>query len=537
MTHLSADELSTLLDGALTGPRRERAERHVAECGACREVLASLVAQDEALRPALEHDPGEAHFETFAARVEDRIRAAGLSGAQSRLDGGEGWMGWLRSPRRLAWVGAVAAVVGGAGIVLVTARLERPRLEGLGQQGALRAQAPEAQVPEAPPPRGPGETATGGMDDAAYRVEPNVSEAKSSEVLERLQAPPRRSDGFARPPVERLATTEKDLREKENGSAPAADEVTIEATRPVPRKSSAPSTRLMESRRTAGGEDVPVRAREGTLASPPPAPATRAGEEATKIVKPRAAPAQEDLAVPAPVGNAKLSPEASSLSQLMGPGEVQVCGRVVDPSGRPVAGAQVALADRGLTVSTGRDGRFCLAAPPGDHDLSVMAVGYSVTRVAVQASGRTPETQVTLKPVSVLEGMRSLALRYKTGATTSSPSIAREPTDVFSALPDSLRATVREAQALSGEGQAKGSAAAFDDAATRWERVIAKVPAGSLEREAHFRLAEARYRAWRIEPTAARRAAAAEALTACLGTSPTGTQRDQAQRWLQEVQR
>ena len=86
MNHLRPEELSATLDDALHGEARERAERHLAGCASCRDALRALADQDASLRSALTHDPGEAYFQGFAARVEDRIRAAGLKGAQARLD-------------------------------------------------------------------------------------------------------------------------------------------------------------------------------------------------------------------------------------------------------------------------------------------------------------------------------------------------------------------------------------------------------------------------------------------------------------------
>ena len=78
MSHLTNEQLSELLDGALDREARELAERHLESCGECRETLAALGAQDSMLQKALEHDPGDAYFEDFAAQVGGRIRAAGL---------------------------------------------------------------------------------------------------------------------------------------------------------------------------------------------------------------------------------------------------------------------------------------------------------------------------------------------------------------------------------------------------------------------------------------------------------------------------
>ncbi|MEK7330367.1 MAG: zf-HC2 domain-containing protein, partial [Candidatus Eisenbacteria bacterium] len=125
MKHLTSEKLSAHLDRALTGHAAEKAERHLAACEECRRALAALVAQDAGLRPALTHDPGEAYFERFAGRVEDRLRAAGLAGAQARGHGFD--LGrFIRSPRALAWAGAAAVVVVGAGLALMTGREVRP---------------------------------------------------------------------------------------------------------------------------------------------------------------------------------------------------------------------------------------------------------------------------------------------------------------------------------------------------------------------------------------------------------------------------
>src|SRR5439155_15032308 len=146
MTHLDPQTLSAMLDAALEGAARARAERHLAECASCRDRLAALAAQEAGLRPVLRHDPGAAYFETFAARVEDRIRAAGLSGAQSRL-GSQGWLGWLSSPRRLASFGAIAAVVVGAAIVMVTSGPQRYPLENPELATRARQAAPSRTAP------------------------------------------------------------------------------------------------------------------------------------------------------------------------------------------------------------------------------------------------------------------------------------------------------------------------------------------------------------------------------------------------------
>src|SRR4030095_3472822 len=108
-----AGKRSAHLATALTGAARAEVERHLEACPECRTALAEMLALDEGLDVALTHEPGDAYFETFARRVECRIRAAGVRGAQERQNRarGPGLWSWWTSPRRLAVTSAVAATV------------------------------------------------------------------------------------------------------------------------------------------------------------------------------------------------------------------------------------------------------------------------------------------------------------------------------------------------------------------------------------------------------------------------------------------
>ncbi len=526
MKHLTPEELSAHLDGTLAGAALARAERHLAGCEACRAALADLSTRDDALRPLLEHDPGEAYFETFAARVEDRIRAAGLRGAQARL-GGEGAFGWLRSPRRLAWVGAVATVIAGAAIVIVTARLERPELgrdlAGRAEQGA----GPARQVPGAPP-------APSAEDLRATIPEagPKVAARKDRD----LALEPETDD-------QTIAAREARSLEKK-GEVTAAGEGAGARTQATPKVEprSPAASRLIEVRGNAGGEDVPVKPTELQFAAPPPAGPAANKEGEAQVVKPQmAAPAQgqEEMT--------SLAPGAADAMKAADQ-EVQLCGRVLDPAGRPVAGAQVALADRGRTAATDANGRFCLAAPPGTHSLSVMAVGYRESRLQVRVGGEAAEARVTLKPVSVLDqGFRGLAGVLREKNKKAAYGYTDEVRSPFAALPDSIREVVWEAERLSEQAGTRSwdtgpeldaaGAGKLDAAAAQWERVLARLHGGAPEAEARYRLAEARYRAWTAEPTPGRAAAAAAAIAAYLERAPAGARRAQAMRWQTRVKR
>jgi anti-sigma factor RsiW len=358
MKHLTGEALSAHLDGATTRAARERVEAHLAGCETCRAALAELAAREADLRSALEHDPGDAYFETFAARVEDRIRARGLKGAQSRLGVG-GWLGWLRSPRRLAWVGAAAAVIGGAAIVILSSHeIGRPMVNpGLmephrlleREQGATGAK--QELATRAPSAAAPGEARELDRD--------RRSEASMAETKQKLAAPEGaallkdRTTQAAAPPA---AHDEQAL----DRQTPAVEEARSDAAAP---------SRLQQTQRAAG-EDVPM---QKNFAEPPKA---AMGGTSLKAAKPQAVPMQSapsaDAVAPAPLAA----------------GQTRLCGRVVDPNGRPVAGAVVALADRGLTVSSDGQGGFCMDVPEGLHELSAMAIGYEPARLHGARRGR-----------------------------------------------------------------------------------------------------------------------------------------------------
>src|SRR5262249_42832684 len=145
--------------------------------------------------------------------------------------------------------------------------------------------------------------------------------------------------------------------------------------------------RLQATRRTAAGEDVPTHA---NFAAPPK---TAVGAASLKQAKPQAAPLQS-------------TPSTDAIAQSpLPPGPTRLSGRVVEPDGRPVSGAVVVLADRGVTVSSDAQGAFCMNAPEGLHELGAMAIGYESARLQIHVEGETSQASVILHPVSVLGAM------------------------------------------------------------------------------------------------------------------------------------
>jgi hypothetical protein len=531
--HLSDEQLSAYLDGALTGRAAQDAARHIEGCQPCREALAELAAQDESLAPLLTHDPGDEYFDTFAARVEDRIRAAGLAGAAARVEGFD-WGRWFRSPRTLAWTGAVAVLVVGGGLALMTSR------EGISPTQRYRkldemigSSAPPANDRDlaVPPPSAPSATPPAGEKTMVPPPAALQKEQASQSGAGALEA-----EGQAVPPAE------GEFRSKADADA----------------RQAAPS-RAMEVRRTESGEEVAVKRKDMPSLAPGPAPqvaGSTAGGAKTEtqvhkptqagLMKQSAAPAAPPAATPAPQataldaappagarnqGFAEPPPQAKSQEKLgvtsrAEPGDVRVCGSVLDSRGRPISGAQVVASDLGRGTTADGAGRFCLSLPPGEHPLSVMAVGYMAGRRTLAAAER--EVQITLAAVPVLEGDGAMA--YTQTRRLTNPS-----RDALAALPDSLRGAVAEAQRLESAALANRTAAAFDAAAGAWERSLRPLIGGPLEIEARRHLAAARYRAWELAPTSARARAATEALTAYVSRAPAGPDRTQASAWLDHV--
>ena len=517
MKHLSDETLSAHLDRALTGRAAEEAERHLAACEACREALAELASQDQGLRPALAHDPGEEYFERFATRVEERIGTKAPEPARRPVLGID--LGrLLESPRALAWAGGAAALIAGAGIVLITTRDVRPpELRERDVAGRLEQVAPGV-----------------GKEDAGAKQSPVTREAAPT-------APP-------------AVVVVPDARDEQAGASapapgPAVGSQSAQLATPArPQARDAMDARAREVRVNEAGESIPVRKDQArTFAAPPPATtATRAQEEegATARKKTRAEPLQSAPAPEPAAGNFKfMEPPAGkaaagrSFDALQKvEGEVRLCGEVRDAAGRPVAGAQVVVTDLGRAATTDARGGFCVQAPAGEHPLSVMAVGYSEARRTVQVGADPRPLRVTLDAVAVLDDKRA-GIPGRTPLPRVQVAPPAERQDRYSTLPDTVRAVVRATQDIEASARSRRSASLYDAAAAGWARSLRRLEGGPLELETRWHLAETRYLAWEAGPSDRRAAAAVEALTAYVVRAPAGPQRDQATRWLDQVKR
>lgn len=75
MIHLTIQQLSASLDGALTGPSLDLVVRHLAMCPECRDRQARLVRTDDALRRLLAQQTTDAFLDDLSMRAESWIAA------------------------------------------------------------------------------------------------------------------------------------------------------------------------------------------------------------------------------------------------------------------------------------------------------------------------------------------------------------------------------------------------------------------------------------------------------------------------------
>jgi Carboxypeptidase regulatory-like domain/Putative zinc-finger len=509
--HPSEQELSAHLDHALPDIESMRIDAHAASCAVCRETLARLSALDRSLREQRTHDPGNEYFETFADRVETRIRAAGLAGAQSQEDRELKVWNWLRTPSGLSWIGAAAAVVIGAGVALITSR--------------------EMQMQNLHRPEWT-DHVTDARDSDDKSGKPDESRSLA------------RSDAPAPAPAAGGGNDQKALRElnaKEEAAKPQS---------------------AYEVRRNAAGDEVPVNPPRG-FAAPPQASSKDAAGTGGAVYADKArraepmgagapgvsaqagsnAPASAAAPLDAEKKSARASNQVGTTDELSSIRNTRHCGSIRDPRGGAIANAQVMVAETGTSVSSAADGAFCIDVPPAGRTLVVMAVGYEPRREPVEP-GVQGNLDLALHPVAVLEGgYVTQTAKLSSGAA---PSLAPAPPSAQShalkqapgipgMISDSVSAMMATAMRVETDAARAHSATQYEAAAVQWEKVLRNVKGAPAENGIRFRVAQARYNAWLNEPAKSRADAANASILAYVARAPEGAERDLAQRWLEHL--
>jgi hypothetical protein len=516
--HLTDEQLGASHDGALSGAGKAAAERHLAACAECRARLAELASRDAEIAGALEHDPGEAYFASFADRVSARIAGAAPAAAPAARRGLAAWWG---SPRRLAWAGAALSVIALSALVTTLAR----------------EHGPQELATQAVPPRALG---AGSRADQALNAAPGAGAALKQET----PAPPAA-------PAARAARPGASAAPRAFAPAPAPAQLAPRAVAQAPGSADHPAERVHEEaalKRQAGASlaapqhvmevrTLPNGEQEVVSRAPQFAPAPPVMLP-NGLSKPAAAPMAARSPAPAPVPSPAADQAAGSPGALQG--EVgapapatglATCGKVRDTKGRPAARALVTVPATGATVTAGADGSFCIDLPAGGGVLSVLAVGYRPARVHVGAADAAAPVAITLTPADVLAPMAPGATRdssrFRGGMTRT---IAR-----------SLSLPRRAASDASAAALKAGTVDAWNVAAARWETValFERADAGA---EPGFHAAEARVNAWLVGRTDARegaalRAAAQKATVQFLDHAAPGTARDIALGWRSVLER
>ena len=401
MMHLTIQQLVAQTDGELSGPSLKLVEKHIAECESCWHEMEQLAEQDALLASVVSIDPGDAFFEELAADVEAQI-----SGKKKP------------SPRAAAPPAAPPAV----------ARTATPPPEPV---AAIRP--PDRTVASPPPEPTPDDPfADLGLPSRSSAAPPPLviaprppepSTARSGPAPKPALKPVIKSSRPA-PPRVQAPPAEPAPARAGSGLGPILTGVGVfiagiaiavlltmrllgigGAFRFPPRGNVPPMVQPVNAPPvTASPEPAPVTAPEPEapptvqVEVPPaviPAPAPRHAAVKPASPRPQAPPAPHDT----PPRTPRPAPVDGPVSATPAPqAELGVlCGLVEDTDGKPVAGAQVMMADVGIVVLTDRAGRFCLTAPAGERTLSVAALGFTPSRRLVSLGMRTPQVSLTLK--------------------------------------------------------------------------------------------------------------------------------------------
>jgi Carboxypeptidase regulatory-like domain/Putative zinc-finger len=514
MSHLSPEQLSGYIDGALADADREAVESHFATCNECLRELAEIARVNKQFQSALTHDPGEAYFDSFADRVLERVTheavlvkpASEAPKPYRRKSFLDRLSDWFAGPR-LAWAGTAAAVIIGAGVVFMISRESTVRspivaeIEGRSDQVERRSgmDAPQAKqegmqvLEEQKSDRAPAEVGTMATkagetkenDRLAAGARADDPQLSAGDEVASIQSEPP-GPSFAAPPPAAGGTS----------TAPRADDKDkkLAAAEGAAAKTSLEKSRAREVQRLEG-ENVPAPESQSRTQQAAPAPSanfTQPSTDAASRVK-----AQQSRQVAEPL-------QSSSATR--------VCGTVRDDRGRPLSGAQVVIADLGVTARSDASGRFCVDAPAGKHTVAAMAVGFGEARRTVEVGDRTANVEFALIPVSVLADAK------------------RE------SWPEEARDLAADAEAGTVRALASNSAASWDSVALQWSKTAAAVPSGEALVRARGALAEARYRAWKLAPSPGRTGVAAAALQSYIEVAPQGADKRRAQQRLAEVE-
>jgi Carboxypeptidase regulatory-like domain/TonB-dependent Receptor Plug Domain len=125
------------------------------------------------------------------------------------------------------------------------------------------------------------------------------------------------------------------------------------------------------------------------------------------------------VSAPPPTGPATPNAPAARATPALRRGHAVVAGRVTDPSGRPVSGAQLSVEGAEATTTTNDSGTYTLRGlPSGTQALQIRKLTFAPMQITVDLSSRAPQhTDIKLVPAPPtlttvqVEGKREKGLR------------------------------------------------------------------------------------------------------------------------------
>ncbi|MEO5988901.1 MAG: carboxypeptidase regulatory-like domain-containing protein [Candidatus Eisenbacteria bacterium] len=445
MRHLTVQQLSASLDGALVGVSLELVVRHLATCRDCRDRHARLSKQDDTLRHLLAWDPGAEFFEDASIRLEMILHAEAQGVAPARAADIESRLPRVTLDQVLLSANAQAQTPASAPAPapreerprpipiepLVLAQMRPPVVSPPPPPVAVPAQpAPEPTLAAPPVPTPLVNRAARAIPQSAPSPLRTLGHPSIRRAIPRWVAPVLGSIAAialvwatlsALPPVIRIPAPELPRLPRLEWVRRARPEIIPERTELADITTSTVTSVRAQSPIAVPPELVVPTALPPALESPlaadsekprplPPRPlASAAVEQKRHDLPAKSTPKSVPATTMLVTTTSTVAPGVMATPTSIAPSQANthvdavtdwplLCGEVLDDTNTPVAGARVMLADLDLSARTDKRGRFCIAAPMGDRTLSVVALGFGTARQVVSLGAQTLEVHIALRP-------------------------------------------------------------------------------------------------------------------------------------------
>ena len=218
-----------------------------------------------------------------------------------------------------------------------------------------------------------------------------------------------------------------------------------------------------------------------------------------------------------------------------------------EPERRPVRTVREAHAPRAIvreaaTASSGFPWGAALVMFALAGGVAALIFGNELVSYWIGTSGLHGSTPVAADQIASREVLAAGDRTATSASLNGNPAVVPPPSDQEEALPSAStkphRDPAKELEPVvepKSEGDVPDSVAVYEAVAAEWESSLASLH-GDDYQTARFQLAEARYRVWQLDPSEQHGTKLSGAVRAYLVGAPPGPERDQAMRWLTEVQ-